>query len=712
MMSESVFFEWLEIERFRGFADSQRLDLEASVLILWGPNGTGKTSFFDAIQWLLVGSLDRLESWRVRRNSEHIVNRYSHASGDAACVAAGIRVGDAQVELRRSGRYDASQLEWRDQSRVLYEDDADSALAECLTPMGRMSLKRSLLSSGLLQQDVIRDVLEDKPAHRYDQLAAILGLDSIADFPLAAKKRAERLAAEGNSARERYQNDEARVRIVEDRIGTLQSRAAKSPDLAEQRRKFAERVERHSDAIKLRAAVPSDPTNAMMLRIAAGTLADQLELLEVEAEELRQSEPKDVPPSALKELEESVETSMATEQDAREDAQQAEQQYRDEQALADRMSRLAREALPLLGEECPVCEQEIVKGEVHQHLEGLIEGGSSSIRELEMVRDRSRESLGKAEEAAQSTRAELEAAELRAKEALRTRQRRDKWRERIREFIKQQEEWLLLPMEPEITNGDKSAISAARWACEEVARASADLHAALSWSPEMGPIASAREEITELRDGITDARAAAVEASTAEEDGKVLQRAAVRAVAAITKERFDVLRPVLQDIYSRLDPHPTFSRLQFAVDVYREKGIASPEVVDTQEGVGADPLLVFSSSQANVVALSAFLALGWAAGRDAMPFLLLDDPLQSLDDVNALGFADLCRHMRSGRQLIVSTHDERLANLLMRKLAPRRENHRSRVLKFVAWNRSGPIIEQRELDPQLDQGNRLVGVSS
>src|SRR3954468_24358583 len=152
-MSESVFFEWLEIQRFRGFAESQRLDLEASVVILWGPNGTGKTSFFDAIQWLLVGSLDRLESWRVRRNAEHIVNRYSHASGDAACVAAGIRVDDAQVEIRRSGRYDASQLEWRDQSRVLYEDDAENALAECLTPMGRMSIKRSLLSSGLLQQD-------------------------------------------------------------------------------------------------------------------------------------------------------------------------------------------------------------------------------------------------------------------------------------------------------------------------------------------------------------------------------------------------------------------------------------------------------------------------------------------------------------------------------------------------------------------------------
>src|SRR3954451_25270886 len=91
-MSEPVFFQWIEIERFRGFADRQRIDLDASVLILWGANGTGKTSFFDALQWLIVGSVERLEPWRLRRNAEHIVNRYSADSGEPADVAAGLFV--------------------------------------------------------------------------------------------------------------------------------------------------------------------------------------------------------------------------------------------------------------------------------------------------------------------------------------------------------------------------------------------------------------------------------------------------------------------------------------------------------------------------------------------------------------------------------------------------------------------------------------------
>src|SRR5205085_194554 len=124
------------------------------------------------------------------------------------------------------------------------------------------------------------------------------------------------------------------------------------------------------------------------------------------------------------------------------------------------------------------------------------------------------------------------------------------------------------------------------------------------------------------------------------------------------------------------------------------------------------PLLVLSSSQVNVTALSYFLAVGWAAGAEAMPFVLLDDPLQSLDDVNSLGFADLCRHIRQQRQLIVSTHDPRLAALLERKLAPRALGETSRVVEFRAWTRSGPDLDERLVPGQLVEGERRLLVTT
>ena len=48
---EPICFEWVEIEGFRGFAERRRFEMNASVVILSGTNGTGKTSFFDAVQW-------------------------------------------------------------------------------------------------------------------------------------------------------------------------------------------------------------------------------------------------------------------------------------------------------------------------------------------------------------------------------------------------------------------------------------------------------------------------------------------------------------------------------------------------------------------------------------------------------------------------------------------------------------------------------------
>jgi DNA repair exonuclease SbcCD ATPase subunit len=706
-MSEPAFFEWIEIERFRGFADRQRIDLEASVVILWGANGTGKTSFFDALQWLLVGSVDRLEPWRLRRNAEHIVNRYSADSGEPADVAAGLLVNGRRVELHRSGRYSASQLEWRDPEGIRYEEDAERMLASVLTPVGRMSLKRSLLSSGLLQQDVIREVLEDRPAQRYEHLAAMLGLDAIANFPAAAKKRAERLVADADNARKHYADIEATIRQRNERADALKQRAVAAPDRGGTQARLRDCLKKYEALLELRVDLPAGPAEAADLRNAAGATFELLSGLDDERPQRPAfvSKPKS---DELDKLRMGAEQAASALDAAKQEVVEAELRYREEQAVSDRLSRLAREAIPLLGERCPVCTQEIIPDEVHRHLEELMDQGSPELQLLEERLTVARSRADELSEEASTLTEKLHAAERVERELAEFEDANEEWRARVEDVLDRQAALVAFPARSKVIAGDAEALGALCVALEELAKAATDLHAALSWAPEVAPLAAVQDEIGELQEQAQEAREKASAASALEDEARALQRAAVRAAAQLTEERFDVLRPVIQDIYGRLDPHPTFRGLRFAVDVYREKGVASPEVVDDDAAVDADPLLVFSSSQANVVALSAFLALGWAAGEDAMPFLLLDDPLQSLDDVNSLGFADLCRHMRARRQLIVSTHDERLASLLERKLAPRAKDQRTRTLQFVAWNRSGPIIEPAEVEAQLDQTNRLM----
>jgi ABC-type lipoprotein export system ATPase subunit len=83
--------------------------------------------------------------------------------------------------------------------------------------------------------------------------------------------------------------------------------------------------------------------------------------------------------------------------------------------------------------------------------------------------------------------------------------------------------------------------------------------------------------------------------------------------------------------------------------------------------------------------------------------MLLDDPLQAMDVLSVLGFADLCRRIREQRQLIVTTHDRRFADLLTRKLTPRNDATRSVVMEFVGWTREGPEVKQAELAPTVPQ---------
>lgn len=51
----------LNIQCFRGISGSLPLDLTAPLTVLYAPNGTGKTSICDAVEWILCGSVGRLD---------------------------------------------------------------------------------------------------------------------------------------------------------------------------------------------------------------------------------------------------------------------------------------------------------------------------------------------------------------------------------------------------------------------------------------------------------------------------------------------------------------------------------------------------------------------------------------------------------------------------------------------------------------------------
>lgn len=227
----------------------------------------------------------------------------------------------------------------------------------------------------------------------------------------------------------------------------------------------------------------------------------------------------------------------------------------------------------------------------------------------------------------------------------------------------------------------------------ELGQASQRLAAATEVGETSQQAAQLRAEVASFRETEEARRHRTAELARRQVDAKTFVDATTAARVEVGRERVERLQPLVADIYSRLDPHPSFKELGIEHDIYRARGMMSIVAKDPLTGSEEKPVLIFSSSQANVAALSYFLALGWTAGEAGVPFVLLDDPLQSMDDVNVLGFADLCRFIRMRRQLLLSTHERRFALLLARKLAPRRPEDKTIVLNFRSWDRSGPQVE-------------------
>jgi len=164
MMSSSLPIRRIAIEAFRGFRDRQEFDLGSWAVIVAGPNGTGKTSLFDAIQWALIGRIERLEGARARRNVEHIVDQYR--LGDRAVVELDISIEGRDIALRRTGSHRESTLELAEVGGVpIFGTEAQRQLEDLLSPHQGISLEMALTTSAgpVVEPTTVEPQLLDQP---------------------------------------------------------------------------------------------------------------------------------------------------------------------------------------------------------------------------------------------------------------------------------------------------------------------------------------------------------------------------------------------------------------------------------------------------------------------------------------------------------------------------------------------------------------------
>lgn len=692
----------MRVAAFRGFRDVHEFDLSATAVIITGPNGTGKTSFFDALQWALLGTIERLESLRSRRNAEHIVNQYRLGSKAWVEVDLSLSSGES-VTIRRSGDQGGNTLELRRQGeQPLFGPEAESTLRKILLPYSDQSLESALTTSGLMQQDVMRRVLEAKPADRYRHMSTVLGLGALEDFEEAARSVAKQASDREKIARSERTTLAESLQEAMIRSEAAKARLATRPQVAAVRGETLKTLRSLPSGLTLREPVLAlhGPEDAQFAATEYGRTIEAFESAQFlldEASHLQAGLGERPTPEQLAALRDELARAQSAKEAAEATRGIAQTQLNAARRVAADMAKLAALAVPLLSDQCPVCGQ----GIDHDYVEGKLRERSE---ETETILQLEREFVERANDFARSAESAAAAAEqLASAEQTAKRWEKVKHAEAVAaDAVKRALEESAVVQFDGVDYTQFVAISSA--VLQYFVRARRALHDLLDVFERQtgqGETDRADAEVRSLEVALeASERRLAAESARA----RRLQRLAEVTTGArveVTESRLRSIQPLVANIFQRLDPHPAFKTVDFELSTYYRRGTTSPLVIDHVENVSADPLLIFSTSQANIVALSYFIAMSLSLEQRGLPFLLLDDPVQSMDDVNVLGFADLCRHLRLQRQLIISTHERRFARLLERKLAPRVEDVRTKVITFAGWDRSGPTVREHFVEPEL-----------
>ncbi|MBY5487107.1 hypothetical protein E0H36_25785 [Rhizobium leguminosarum bv. viciae] len=130
------------------------------------------------------------------------------------------------------------------------------------------------------------------------------------------------------------------------------------------------------------------------------------------------------------------------------------------------------------------------------------------------------------------------------------------------------------------------------------------------------------------------------------------------------------LNTVWRQLFIRLAPDENFVPA-FALPQIAGRPIEA--VLETHYrsgGKGGNPRAMLSAGNLNTAALTLFLSMHLSV-QPKLPWLVIDDPVQSMDEVHIAQFAALLRTLKQhGRQVIIAVHDRQLFDYLSLELSP------------------------------------------
>lgn len=620
---------------FRGYRKPVRIDFADTFTIIDGRNGVGKSTIFDAVEFALTGTITKYLDAKADRES---VDDYLWWAGDdrtegelsARFVEVGFRDGDNHFEIKRTP-VDSKDLDVREKVERLF--DPEYAPKQAITQLCASTIIRdehiARLSLDLKESDrftLLRDAIGAIDAEDWIRRAQALVASSTSRVKLALEEVEQAKAAQAVAAR---QMDQARAALpatsllnqAADRLQTaLRTSAALDQlpdaarrhlaDIASQIERLRSLVDQFDEIARIRNTLPDLDTlvfeSEVSAVVAEAELGDRV--------------------AALADVQVSGTLS--------ERARQLE-------ALVDLGRRLGQR-----DGHCPLCDSNIGHDAFEQGLQSAI-------------------ALARQLDAQAVEQAEKERARDEAQAAM---EQADQSYQRALHKHKQAATML------EEYDSEREALSLGDATLDDLNRRIVGLtteQAAISTDLRLieavylnQVIARAQDSQSTSTEQMRRAEARLGRARLAESRAKAIYDAARRAAAETLEQRLDRVLPLMSELYKRLRPHPVWSDIEYSVrgDVKR--------FLKLQVGGDINPQFVFSSGQRRATGLAFLLSVNLSIAWSRWRSILLDDPVQHVDDFRAVHLAEVLAQLcQAGRQIVCAVEDSALADLMCRRLS-------------------------------------------
>jgi exonuclease SbcC len=188
-------------------------------------------------------------------------------------------------------------------------------------------------------------------------------------------------------------------------------------------------------------------------------------------------------------------------------------------------------------------------------------------------------------------------------------------------------------------------------------------------------IKSRQLELQTARRGLHAAKEAGER--TIEQARELLKLAQAERARVVGQVFNDSLNAAWRDLFVRLAPDEPFIPAFALPQATRGDVEAKLETHYRDGSKGGNPRAMLSAGNLNTAALTLFLALHLSV-KPQLPWLIIDDPVQSMDEVHISQFAALLRTLskQHGRQVIIAVHEKPLFDYLCLELSPAFEGDR------------------------------------